>query len=118
MTDSDKDDDPADNTPCNWPGCKVTVNPYKDKGSCFWSRYYLWLPGGFYCSDHTTFIKEGFRTGYFNDSPRDMSPEVLELHDALGEFVPLDSGEGQRILRDVEAEALRAGFRLIKLGSS
>jgi hypothetical protein len=28
-------DDPWNDTPCSWPGCKATGNPYDDQRWCF-----------------------------------------------------------------------------------
>lgn len=106
--------DPADGTPCSWPSCEATGNPYTDHGWCWWPRYYLWLPEGFCCPEHTAFIEEGKTNGFFRDWPRDMSPEVLDFIELAREFVPLDSGEGQRIVRESEAAANRAAFQVIK----
>jgi hypothetical protein len=107
------DDDPCDNTPCNWPGCPARGNPYEDKGWCFWFRYFLWLPEEAYCPEHTAFIREGHRTGYFKDWPLDTSPEVLAFQEMLDEFVPLESEEGRRTMTDFWAAARRASFRIV-----
>jgi hypothetical protein len=96
-------DDRGDET-CEWPGCTATGDPCKDHGWCFFLRYYLQLPEGFYCPEHTAFIEEGQRTGYFKDWPRDMSPEVLAILEAYSQFVPLESEEGQRIIDEIERE--------------
>jgi hypothetical protein len=107
------DDDPFDDTPCEWPDCLARGNPYEDEGWCWWPRYYLWLREGFFCPEHTAFLKAGAEAGGFTDWPRDMSPEVLDLQALMAEFAPLDSERGQSILRGIEAEARRATFRLV-----
>jgi hypothetical protein len=106
--------DPWDDTPCEWPQCALHGNPYNDDGWCWHPRYYLWLPDGFFCPRHTVFIEEGKKTGYFKDWPRDMSPEVLERLDEMANWAPLDSDDGQRMIRKVEAAAHRAAFRLVE----
>jgi hypothetical protein len=117
--DAKPDDDARAHVPCDWPGCKVTGDPWEDKGWCFWFRYYLWLPEGFYCPEHNAFTEEGHRTGYFKDWPLDLSPEVLRDQEMREGLVPLDSEEGQRIMTDLEAEARRASFRVVgKEGSA
>jgi hypothetical protein len=97
--------DPFDGTPCEWPGCRARENPYEDAGWCWYPRYYLALPEGFCCPEHTAFIEAGKLTGYFKDWPRDMSPEVLEFLDLMAPFVPLDSERGQEIIRQIEEGA-------------
>jgi hypothetical protein len=105
-------DDPSNNMLCDWPGCSTRGNPYEDDGWCFYFRYHLWLPEGFYCPAHTAFIEAGKQNGFFDDWPRDMSPDVLETLEALDQFVPLESEEGQRIVRGLDAEVRRAEFRV------
>ena len=107
-------DDPWNDTPCSWPGCKATGNPYDDQRWCWYPRYYLWLPEGCCCPEHTAFIeaekKKGPTDSFFRDWPLDMSPEVLALNEAMSAFAPLDSHEGQRIIREIEADANRAAW--------
>jgi hypothetical protein len=95
--------------PCDWPGCSVES---LDRDMTFYLRYYLWIPEGFFCPEHTAFIEEGKRTGYFKDWPRDMSPKVLEMLDAMRSCVSLESERGQRIVRDIDAHARRAEFHI------
>ena len=107
-------DDPWNDTPCVWPACKATGNPYTDQGWGWWWRYYLWLPEGFCCPEHTAFIEaekeKDPASSFFRDCPRDMSPEVLAFR---RDVLELDSDDGQRIVREVEAVANRAAFRLV-----
>jgi hypothetical protein len=102
--------------PCNWPGCTTCGDPLEGNGWAFWPRYYLWLPDGFYCPEHTAFMeKEGWGSGsgYFKDWPRDLSPEALEFQELVAQFAPLDSDEGQRVMREVTADERRAGFSVV-----
>jgi hypothetical protein len=101
---------------CDWPGCTTCGDPLMGNGWAFWPRYYLWLPDGFYCPEHTAFMeKEGWGSGsgYFKDWPRDLSPEALEFQELVAGFAPLDSDEGQRIMREVTATERRAGFSVV-----
>ena len=112
-----EDGDPADGMPCDWPGCKATGNPYNDRGWCWYPRYYLWLLEGFCCPEHTAFIEAEKENdpadSFFRDWPLDTSPEVLAFNEAMRAFAPLDSDEGRRIVRELEAGANRAAFRLV-----
>lgn len=103
------DHDPFNDTLCAWLGCAARDNPYEDKGWCFWLRKYRWIPEGFFCPEHNAELEEGVRTGRFKDWP------VVDgyIEDPSG-FVPLESREGQRILRATDAVTRRAGFRLVE----
>jgi hypothetical protein len=92
--------DPADGTPCEWPACTKTGNPYTDDGWVWYPRKYLWLSEGFFCPEHTAIMEEGLKHGDFDNWPLDTSPEVLEFQEALSQFHDIRSPKGQRILCD------------------
>jgi hypothetical protein len=83
-----------------------------DDGWCWWPRKYRWLPEGFFCPEHDTHIKAMIASGVFDDWPLDMSPEVLEMLEAMAEFHLLDSREGREIVAGVN----RASFQIIDGG--
>jgi hypothetical protein len=94
-------------TPCSWPGCKATGNPYEDAGWCFRPRKYLWLPDRFFCPTHDRAeIRAGIKSGQFNEWPIDPAYEESG-------FIPLESECGQSVLRGVNAAARRAGFHVV-----
>jgi hypothetical protein len=108
---------PGMTPPCSWPGCKATGNPYDDQNWCWYPRKYLWLPEGLCCPEHTAFIEaekaKNPTQSFFRDWPLDRGPEVLALNEFMSGIVPFDSHEGQRIIREIEADANRATFQVI-----
>jgi hypothetical protein len=110
-------EDPWNDTPCSWPGCKATGNPYDDQNWCRYPRKYLWLPEGCCCPEHTAFIEaekeKDPAESFFRDWPLDRSADVLAFQEAMSAFAPFDGQKGPRIIREIKADGNRAAFRVV-----